>query len=480
MKRTFVTAFLLMILSCSSKSKDVDNGGGSGGGTNPTEPKDSTIAWITTPSKNYLFQKVQQVRQTGSNSANATIAIDASTAYQTIDGFGYTLTGGSALHLSQMTASVRKALLTELFGSDGNNLGVSYLRLTIGGSDLDEKVFSYDDLPSGVTADNTLQYFSIQQDQNYLIPMLKEILQINPNIKILGSPWSPPIWMKTNTNAKGGNLKIECYSVYAQYFVKYIQAMKAQGITIDAITVQNEPLNPDNTPSMYMPADEQRDFVKSALGPLFASSGISTKIIIYDHNADHTEYPMSILADADAAKYIDGSAFHLYGGSIDALGQVHSSYPDKNLYFTEQWVGAPGNMGTDFPQHIENVIIGSMRNWCRTALEWNLSSNPALTPHTDGGCTECLGAITLNGDIVTRNPAYYIIAHASKLVVPGSVRIASNTVSGMPNVAFKRPDGKIVLIVLNKNNAATSFNITYSGQSIQYKLDAVSAATFLL
>lgn len=475
MKSTFFSFLLLAAISCSSKSKD-----DTGGSTPPpvTPPTDSLNYWVTDPANNLLFLN-RTVAQGKADNSKGTITIDPTTSYQTIDGFGFSLTGGSAQHIANMSANSRQAFLKEIFDST-NGIGVSYLRVSIGSSDLDASPFSYDDLPGGVTSDNSLQYFSINKDQQTLIPILKQILQINPHIKIMGSPWSPPTWMKDNNSTIGGSLRTDCYDVYARYFVKYIQAMKAEGINIDAITVQNEPLNPANNPSLLMPATQQLLFVKTALGPTFQNNNISTKIIVYDHNADRPDYPITILNDPDAAKYVDGSAFHLYGGNIDAVGTVHDQFPQKNLYFTEQWVQANTSISANLSWHIENIIIGSMRNWCKTALEWNLSSNPTLTPHTPGGCNECLGAVTIDGDNVTRNAAYYIIAQASKLVRPGSVRISSNSVSNLPNVAFKRNDGKIILIVLNKNAQSTVFNITLNNKTFSTIINPGSVETILL
>ena len=321
--------------------------------------------------------------------------------------------------------------------------------------------------------------FSISENQKYLIPVLKEILAINPAIKIMGSPWSPPTWMKTNQNPKGGSLKSEYYDAYAKYFVKYVQAMAAEGITIDAITVQNEPLHPGNNPSLLMEAIDQAEFVKNHLGPTFEANAIATKIIIYDHNADRTDYPISILNDLDAKKYIDGSAFHLYAGNINDLSKVNTAHPDKNLYFTEQWVGANENFEDNLKWHTRELIIGATRNWCKTVLEWNLAADSNLEPHTDGGCTECLGALTIDGNTVTKNVAYYIIAHASKFVRPGSKRINSNNISELPNVAFKAPNGDIVVIVLNNTGVQKTVNINAENESITTTLDAGAVGTYI-
>jgi glucosylceramidase len=231
---------------------------------------------------------------------------------------------------------------------------------------------------------------------------------------------------------------------------------------------------------MLMPATEQAAFIKSALGPAFRKAGLKTKIIIYDHNADRPDYPISILDDAEARQYVDGSAFHLYGGKIEALSQVHDAYPDKNLYFTEQWVGAPGDFKKDIPEHVRKLIIGASRNWSKTVIEWNLASDPAYQPHTDrGGCNQCLGAVTIDGDKVTRNPAYYIIAQAARFVRPGSVRIGSNSDDSLPNVAFRTPEGKIVLIVLNDGKDPADFTIECRRRRLAERLNAGAVATYV-
>jgi glucosylceramidase len=373
----------------------------------------------------------------------------------------------------------RTEMLKELFATDGKNIGISYLRVTIGASDLNPYVFSYDDLPAGET-DPNMAKFDLGPDKKDVIPVLKEILAINPKIKILGSSWSPPVWMKTTGDTRGGSLKPDYFDAYAKYLVKYVQSMKKEGITIDAMTVQNEPLHPGNNPSMLMLAPDQANFIKTNLGPMFKAEGIKTKIIIYDHNCDKPEYPISILNDPEAKKYVDGSAFHLYAGKIEALSTVHDAHPDRNLYFTEQWMGAPGNFKRDVAEHITKLTIGATRNWSRTVIEWNLAADPQSNPHTDrGGCDRCMGGITIDKDDFTRNPAYYVVAHAAKFVRPGSVRIASNLIDGLPNVAFKTPEGKKVLIVINNGTEAKTFSIKYKDQQVSEALNAGSVATYI-
>ncbi len=378
----------------------------------------------------------------------------------------------------KLDAVQRDSVLHELFQPDKNGIGISYLRISVGASDLDDHVFSYDDLGAGQT-DPELKKFSIAEDQKNLIPILKQIKAINPSIKIMASPWSAPAWMKDNQLPKGGTLLKQYYPTYAAYFVKYIQAMMADGISIDALTIQNEPENPKNTPSLVMTALEQNEFIRDYLGPAFQKNNITTKIILFDHNADHPEYPISILDDSKTKAFVDGSAFHLYLGEVEALSKVHDAHPDKNLYFTEQWTSGKGDFGGDLLWHTKNLIIGAPRNWSKVVLEWNLAADENFNPHTnDGGCDLCQGALTISGK-VTRNVSYYIIAHASKFVTSGSIRVASNIVDNLHNVAFLRPDGKKVLIVMNESNSPKTFTIQQGNKLIKAELKAKAVATIV-
>jgi glucosylceramidase len=442
-----------------------------------TEAESAISCWLTNPDKSALLQK-QDLKIPFNAPVNQypTINIDAATTYQEMDGFGIALTGGSASLITNLAPEIRDTLLRELFLNNDNSIGISYLRISIGASDLDANVFSYNDLPSGET-DVQLKKFDLGPDKTHLIPVLKSILKLNPEIKIMGSPWSAPLWMKNNKNSIGGSLLPEYYDAYAKYFVRYITEMKAQGIPIDAITIQNEPLYGGNNPSMVMQSAEQRDFIKNNLGPAFKAAGIKTKIILYDHNCDVPEYATDILSDSNASQYIDGSAFHLYGGDISALSKVHDAYPAKNLYFTEQWVGGPSKFGPDMKWYVQNVIIGSTRNWSKAVIEWNLASDSLYNPHTPGGCTSCEGAITISSGI-SRNVSYYTLAHASKFVPAGSVRIASNSLPTLPNVAFKTPDGRKVLIVLNNSDKTETFNIAFSKKNATTSLNSGSVATY--
>ncbi len=446
-------------------------------GTSTVKRQQQVELYVTTTNQQKVLYKTE-LNDSGKqiNDARQVIEIDPSKTFQTIDGFGFTLTEASAFLINRMPQAPREKLLRELFGTGADAASISYLRIGMGATDLSTKVYSYDDLLPGET-DPQLRRFSLAQDTVDMIPLLKAILRINPKISIMATPWSPPAWMKDNNSTIGGRLLSKYYPVYARYFVEYIRQMKSEGIRIDAVTIQNEPQNAHNNPSLKMEAAEQADFIRDHLGPAFRRNGITTKIIIWDHNCDMPEFPLSVLADRKANPYIDGSAFHLYGGQPEAMSKVRDAYPDKNIYFTEQWTGSKGDFGGDLLWHFKNVLIGSLRNWSRTVLEWNLANDSGFGPHTPGGCSECKGALTIDGSAIQKNVSYYVVAHASKFIPPGSVRIASSGVPGIASVAFQTPEGKIVLLLMNDSGKIQKVGIKAAEQQVQLELQSGLVAT---
>jgi glucosylceramidase len=477
-----LTFSTLLFYSCKRDLSTPPVATGSATTTVPRAVNEPVNVWMTTADQSNLLQPQNSINFAADAGTNpTTITVDENTTYQTIDGFGYALTGGSASLINGLGPN-QSTFLTDIFSTASGHVGSGFVRITIGASDLSSSDFTYDDMPSGQT-DVNLTNFNINQEMTDLVPVLKKIIAVNPSIKILATPWTAPVWMKTgaggNGGFTGGSLNTAYYDSYARYFVKYIQAMQAQGITIYAITPQNEPLNPFNNPSMTMQSGEEANFIKNNLGPQFAANGISTKIIAYDHNCDQPGYPEAVLGDAGANPYVDGSAFHLYAGDISALTTVHNAFPNKNVYFTEQFIGGPGNFGGDLSWHVNNLIIGAPRNWSRVVLEWNLASDPNYFPHTAGGCSNCQGAVTISGNNYTRNTAYYTVAHASEFVKAGAVRISSNTFSSsIQDVAFKNPDGSKVVVALNTASSSQSFKIKWGGESFTYTLPAGAVATF--
>ncbi|MBK5722199.1 glucosylceramidase [Dysgonomonas sp. Marseille-P4677] len=464
-------------------------------------------SWVTNADRSALFIKQADdiVFNNKEEGRGLPIIINDRQEFQSIDGFGFAMTEGSAFHLNRMSKEARMKILKELFATDGNNVGFSYIRLSLGASDLNNFVYSYNDLPDGET-DFELKKFDLGQDRVDIIPIMKEVLAINPNIKIMSSPWSAPKWMKTSNDVRSGSLKTECYDVYARYFVKYIQEMKKEGIRIDAVTIQNEPLNSRNTPSMPWYFQEHAEFVKEHLGPAFRKANLDTKIIIFDHNCDRPDYPLAILSDSETAQYVDGAAFHHYRGYLSGMSTVQMARPDKNIYFTEQMLTEkPDSPNINIAASVKRLVVDVIRNWSRNSILWNFAADPNNDPHTDnGGCSMCQGAITINGDEVTRNIAYYTMAHASKFARPGSVRIASTHTfdpgvditedeersevrratyvdhsNVLPNVAFKTPDGKIVLIIANDTWSVNSVKIQYKGLYANLRLFPGSVGTYV-
>ena len=444
-------------------------------------PAASTVSlYLTAPDRSALLALQPPIAFITAAAASQTITINPAKTYQTIDGFGFALTGGSAQLLMHMDPAKRAALLHELFTRTGDGIGVSYLRLTIGSSDMNDHVYSYDDLAPNET-DPDMAHFSLDPDKADVIPIMKQILAIDPKIKPLASPWSAPLWMKTTGLAQGGVLLPKYFPAYATYLTRYVEGMKAEGILIDTLTIQNEPLNEKNTPSMLMLSPEQAIFIKHDLGPDFRKAGIRTGIVLYDHNLDHPLYPLSILQDPAAARYIAGSGFHLYGGTVDAMTEVHNAFPTKNIYFTEQSITQrDNNAPMNIAKPVARVMIGVSRNWSKNILLWNLAADPANGPHTDnGGCTGCSGALTIDGDNVRRNIAYYTVAQVSKFVPPGSIRIDSNDLDTLPNVAFRTPDGKKVLVVSNITDTPQTFDVHTGAKTFTSTLPPANVGTYV-
>ncbi len=443
--------------------------------------------WRTTADQSELLQPQTPLAFGPDASGGTLLEVNEHATYQQIDGFGGAMTDSSAWLLHEkLTPVERDTVMRKLFDPvDG--IGMSYLRLPMGTSDFasNDRHYTYDDMPPGQT-DPTLANFSVISDTAWIIPMLQQARAINPDLKIMGSPWSAPAWMKTTDSLIKGRLKPEHYVAYADYVVKFIETYGGApyNIPIDAITIQNEPQHePEDYPGMWMSPADQANFVKNNLGPAFVSSNIDTKIVAFDHNWSLLYYGVDVLSDADARPYIDGIAYHCYGGTPSYQQVTHDAYPDKNIYFTECTSGAwSNNWAGDFAWDLQNLVIGATRNWARTVIKWNLALDTGYGPHK-GGCGNCTGFVTVDqatGTVTRYNHDYYALGHASKFVAPGAHRIASTDLASamLDNVAFKNPDGSKALIVLNRASASQTFSVRWGGQSFSYTLPAGAAATF--
>ena len=415
-----------------------------------------------------------------SPASSVSVTVDDRIRYQQMDGFGASLTDSSAWLISnKLSPDERNGLMEKLFSRE-KGIGLSFLRQPMGASDFALKLYSYDDLPPGST-DPDLAHFSIAYDRAYIVPLLRQALSINPQVKIMATPWSPPGWMKTSDSMVKGTLLKSAYPALADYFVKFVQAYAGEGIPVYAVTMQNEPrFSPKDYPGTVITPKEQSKFIRIYLGPAFRKQRLVTKIMVFDHNWDSIDYARTVLSDRKTASFVAGTAFHCYGGEVSAQDALHARFPDKEIWETEcsggEW--QHGNLLKDQLQ----LVIGTTRNWAKSVVLWNLALDQDHGPHL-GGCNNCRGVVTID---TTASPSktsttvdYVALGHFSKFVLPGATRIESNsTSSALPNVAFRNLDGSIALITLNSSSAALPFTLQWAGRTLTYELEAGSAATF--
>lgn len=404
--------------------------------------------------------------------------------FQEVDGFGLAITQASCYNLLLMQETDRTAFLTELFSRE-DGLGSSLIRICIGGSDFSMDEFSWCDEPG-------MENFAVHPlDQEWLFPVLDQIFKINPAVKIIASPWSCPKWMKIDEKSgapydswTGGRLNPEYYQDYADYFVRWIQEMEKRGYPIHAVTLQNEPLNRGNSMSLYMPWEDQRDFIKQALGPAFRAAGVKAKILLFDHNynyddiASQRDYPLHILEDAEAAQYVAGSAWHNYGGHVSTLDKIHNTFPDKDIYFTEASIGTwnysfDGCLINDF----RDIFLGTLSRFGKGVTLWNLMLDSERKPYRPGGCSTCFGAVTLSAKdhkTITRNSHYYNVAHCSKVLLPGAVRLGTKgyEADGLTYQWYWNPDGSQALLLLNEGSSEVMVNFVTDKYSVACKVPA--------
>jgi glucosylceramidase len=428
----------------------------------------------------FVRKEVQQVE--ASHSADRiVVTIDETQSYQEIDGFGASFTDSSAYLIHQILDKEQRMELMEKLFSHEKGIGLSVLRNPMGSSDYARKMYSYNDIAAGET-DFPLEQFTVAHDLDDIIPLLQEALAINPAIKLMASPWSSPAWMKTSGSMIGGELKEECYEVYADYFVKYIQAYREQGLPIYAVTPQNEPLYvPEHYPGMLMLPERQADFIKNYLKPKFLKYELDTKILCYDHNWDRPDYPLAVIDDVGDA--VDGVAWHWYGGKPVAQHQVHMAYPDKEVHFTE---GSGGEWIPAFEPAFSNVLrtgIEILRNDSKSFVLWNMALDEENGPSVPGfGSSTCRGVVTIEQQTkaLTYTLDYYALAHFSKFVQPKAVRIASSSDEVIRSVAFKNTDGSIVTILFNDSDEMKAVQLIQQGNELLHcHLAAKSAMTIL-
>jgi len=437
----------------------------------------------TTPDLKRALQRERALSFSSAPAKGDVIFVDDGQRFQTMDGFGAAMTDSSAWLLeNQLAPKQRGEVMRKLFDSR-TGIGISFIRVPLGASDLALNHYSYDDMPAG-QLDSGLQHFSIAHDRAYILPALREALTLNPSISVMVTPWSPPGWMKTKDSMIGGRVREEHSSDLASYLAKSVRAYEQAGIPVKYLSLQNEPLyETADYPGTLMPAAQQTELIGKYVGPALKQAGLHASILAYDHNWDHPEYAEEVLADRAAAPYVAGAAFHCYGGEVSAQGPVHDKFPEKGLWMTECSGGTwqKGNVLAT----TEKLVIESTRNWSKSVVLWGLALDNKNGPNS-GGCATCRGFVTVDRSstphAVTYTADYYAIGHASKFVHPGAQRIGSNNLGGVAGVetaAFRNPDGSIVLLVLNNADAPEEVWVSWHARSFNTSLSAGSVSTYL-
>ena len=487
------TILLIAVLCCGFVSCSDANDDNTEEPEKPTTETGNVTMYVTTNTRSQDFEKKAVGFSDKSNMSPSTIKLVPATRYQTMDGFGAAITGSTCYNLLQMTEDNRNKFLKETF-SPTEGMGYSYVRISIGCSDFSLSEYTCCDTKG-------IENFGLTPEEtDYVIPILKDILEINPNLKILGSPWTCPRWMKVNNltdlqpfnSWTSGQLNPAYYEDYATYFVKWIQAFGEYGINIYSVTPQNEPLNRGNSVSLFMGWEEQLDFVKNNLVPAFKSAVPNTKIYLFDHNynydnmSDQNDYPVKIYNAGIDEDIVAGAAYHNYGGDKAELLDIHGKNPDRELLFTETSIGTWNdgrNLEVRLIDDMREVALGTVNNWCRGVIVWNLMLDTDRGPNRDGGCQTCYGAVDIdraNYSTITRNSHYYIIGHLSSVVKPGAVRIGTSGFSdaGFYYSAFENTDGTYAVVLLNSNTASKLITLDDGMHHFSYEVPAKSVISY--
>lgn len=440
-------------------------------------------AWETWSDQSRLLSPVEEIILRERPPLPLHIEVDSSKRYQQMVGFGANISDASAwLIQNRLNAQQRTALMEDLFGR-ASGIGLSFTRLTIGASDFSHTHYSLDDVPIGQT-DYVLKKFSIAPMRADVLPVVKDALRINPQLKVVASPWSAPAWMKSNGHLYQGTLRPEAYGVFAKYLERYVDAMEAEGVPIYALTLQNEPhFEPPDYPGMRLDPSMRAKIIKQHLGPRLAKRKKVVRILDWDHNWDEPEAPIQTLMDPVARRFIAGVAWHCYAGDVSAQTLVHKVAPEKETYFTEcsggEW---KPHWAETLPWFMRHLIIGTTRGWAKGVLLWNIALDENHGPHL-GGCNDCRGVVTIDSKTgeVKRNLDYYALAHASRFVRPGAYRIESGTgLNQIETVAFQNSDDQsVVLIVLNASDAERKFSVRAGSKTFEHSMPGASAATFV-
>jgi glucosylceramidase len=444
----------------------------------PQSAPRSAEMWLTTADQAQKLAPQPILAPVGPANGHEVVAIDTASRFQRMQGFGAAMTDASAELLSRLPEDKRRAVMAELFGRANGGLGLSFTRLTVGASDFSRTHYSYDDTPENVP-DPDLEHFSIAPARQYVLPRIREALAINPDLKVMISPWSAPAWMKTTHSLIQGQLSAQYYPAFANYLARTVQAFGAEGVPVSMLTIQNEPdFEPDSYPGMRVNSPDRAKIIGGFVGPVFRARGLKTQILDYDHNWDNPEMPWAVLSDPVARRYVSGVAWHCYEGDVPAQSQVHDAFPDKDTWFTEC---SGGEWSPKFAEVLgwmtDKLVIGGANNWSRGVLLWNLALDPDHGPHK-GGCADCRGVVTIDPatGTITRNVEYYVLGHASRYVLRGAYRVGVTHGEGIEAAAFLNPNGSRVAI-LHRTSGDGPVTVALDGVRYQLPLPTGSVAT---
>ncbi|MFI1098034.1 RICIN domain-containing protein [Streptomyces sp. NPDC020917] len=451
---------------------------------------ESVQVYLTTTSDSGGRNVVQGLAQqapvsfaSGTGGSGANVTVDEGTTYQQFTGAGASFTDTAAWLMNSsgaLSAATRNSVMQKLF-DPVNGIGIDFLRNPMGASDLARYSYTYDDMPAGQT-DPSLSHFSIAHDQADVLPLTLQAKQLNPSLKVMGTPWTPPPWMKDNGSYVQGWLQSQYYAAYAQYFVKYLQAYQAAGVPVDYVTAQNEPTVGGDYPGAQWNGSGLAYFTKNDLLPALHAAGLSTKVLALDWNWDsYDSYAAPTVSDASIRSdpNFGGVAWHGYGGNVSEQTTIHNQYPSLPAFDTEHSGGTW--IGNQQKEDMEN-LIDYTRNWGQSWVKWSLAVDQGMGPH-NGGCGTCTGLITVhNGDSrsgqVDYTVEYYTMGHLTKFVKPGATRIASTDNSTIRNVAWRNPDGSKALIAYNESSSAQQLRVNWGDENFAYTLPGGASATF--
>ncbi|AXI76491.1 RICIN domain-containing protein [Peterkaempfera bronchialis] len=430
--------------------------------------------WITTADGSSKLARSADASFSSGSPQSTDIRINASDVQQPLVGFGASFTESAAHLVAGLGSTTRATLMNDLF-STGSGIGLNYLRQPLGASDFiaQQPFYSYED---------TRGSFSIARDQREILPAINQARGVNPAIRIMGTPWSAPAWMKDSNSLNGGSLKPENYGDFADYLVKAVQAYQVAGVPITDLTVANEPKFQTGYPSMGMTANQQADFIK-VLDARLTAAGLPTNIFAYDHNWDDTNFPLSVLSQDSGIARLKGAAFHCYGGQPEAEQSVANT--GKAVMFTECSGTDSANKAATFSDTLkwqtENLVIRNLRSGGQSVVLWNMALDANGGPQYGNCGTACNGVVEIANGTYTKNAEYYLLGQISKFARPGAHRIGSTSQGsgGLQNVAFLNTDGSRGDLVLNATSSAQHFSITENGRSLSYDLPAGAVATFI-